>query len=433
MNARIKAYKSGGGWPAVRYVLQKARKSGGLLRMWQALRTRNSCKTCALGMGGQSGGMVNELGRWPEVCKKSVQAMAADMQGAIRDDFWKTYSIAQLRKFSPRDLEYAGRLVEPMLLEAGASHYRPIGWDEAITRIAEAANNASPDESFWYFSGRSSNEAGFLLQLLARVYGTNNVNNCSYYCHQASGVGLSSVLGTGTATVQLEDLEHADLVFLIGGNPASNHPRLMSTLLHIRRRGGKVIVINPMIETGLVRFRIPSDIRSMLFGSEIASTYVQPHVGGDLALLYGIAKKVVEANSHELAFLENHCAGAHEWLAELERLSWTEIEQKSGVDQQTISEIASIYAQSKGAVFSWTMGITHHAHGVKNVQAIANLALLRGMVGRSGAGLMPIRGHSNVQGMGTVGVTPKLKEAVFESLQKDLEITLPTQPGSTLR
>ena len=285
------------------------------------------------------------------------------------------------------------------------------------------------DETFWYFSGRSSNEAGFLLQLFARLYGTNNVNNCSYYCHQASGVGLSSVTGSGTATIELEDLEHADLVFVIGGNPASNHPRLMRTLLHVRRRGGEVIAINPIVETGLVRFNVPSDVKSLLFGSKIASLYVQPHIGGDLALLTGIAKRIVEMSAHDESFLNNHCQGWPELKARLADVSWDEIIAKSGVTQAEIDELAARYAAAKNVVFSWTMGITHHAHGVKNVQAICNLALLRGMVGRPGCGLMPIRGHSNVQGIGSVGVTPKLKDAIFDRLQNHFGVELPTTPG----
>jgi anaerobic selenocysteine-containing dehydrogenase len=168
-----------------------------------------------------------------------------------------------------------------------------------LGRIVNKLRATPADETFWYFSGRSSNEAGFLLQLFARLYGTNNVNNCSYYCHQASGVGLASATGSGTATIQLADLELADCVFLIGGNPASNHPRLMRTLLDVRRHGGQVIVINPLVETGLVRFSVPSDIRSLLFGSEIASLYVQPHIGGDLALLTGIAKCIVARKAHD--------------------------------------------------------------------------------------------------------------------------------------
>lgn len=421
--------RSGGGWRAILYALRTSRQMGGWFRAWQALRSRNACKTCALGMGGQRGGMVNELGRFPEVCKKSLQAMAADMQPAIPRDFWSTWSLPKLQALSPRALEAAGRLVDPLLYEAGSSHYRPISWDEALQRIARSLAATAPDKTFWYFSGRSSNEAGFLLQLLARLYGTNHVNNCSFYCHQASGVGLQSSLGTGTATLQLEDVEQADLVLLIGGNPASNHPRLMTTLMHIRRRGGQVIVINPVVETGLVRFRVPSDPWSLLFGTRIATLYVQPHIGGDLALLTGVAKRVFELGASDERFLREHCTGYEAWREHLVGLSWETIVAHSGVTYEQIDAVAQRYAACRNAVFAWTMGITHHAHGVANVQAIANLALQRGMVGRPGAGLLPIRGHSNVQGIGSVGVTPRLKEAIFSALQRELGVRLPTTPG----
>ncbi len=425
----MKKNKSGGGWPAVWYTWRKAREAGGFLKLWRAMRSKNACKTCALGMGGQRGGMVNELGHFPEVCKKSLQAMVADMQGAIRGDFWQRYSPRELRQLSPRELEACGRLVEPVLYTRDTGWYTPISWDDALGRIVAKLRATPPNDTFWYFSGRSSNEAGFLLQLFARQFGTNNVNNCSYYCHQASGVGLASVIGSGTATIQLEDLEHADLVFLIGGNPASNHPRLMRTLLHVRRRGGEVIVINPLVETGLVRFSVPSDIKSLLFGSKIASLYVQPHIGGDLALLTGIAKRIVEMRAHDETYLDNHTQGWPELRFRLAEVTWDEIVTKSGVSRDDIEAIATRYAAAKNVVFSWTMGITHHAHGVRNVQAIANLALLRGMVGRPGAGLMPIRGHSNVQGIGSVGVVPKLKDAIFDRLQSHFGVVLPTAPG----
>jgi molybdopterin-dependent oxidoreductase alpha subunit len=380
-------------------------------------------------MGGQRGGMVNELGHFPEVCKKSLQAMVADMQGAIRSDFWTSYSPRELAQFSPRELESCGRLVEPVLYSRETGRYQPISWSGAFDRITSKLSATQPDESFWYFSGRSSNEAGFLLQLFARMYGTNNVNNCSFYCHQASGVGLASVTGSGTATIELEDLEHTDLVFVIGGNPASNHPRLMRTLLHVRRRGGQVIVINPVVETGLVRFNVPSDVRSLLFGSQIASLYVQPHIGGDLALLTGISKRIIEMGAADEAYLRDHCQGWSELKANLLATSWSEITAKSGVSAEDINKIADLYARSKHAVFSWTMGITHHTNGVENVQAIANLALLRGMVGRPGCGLLPIRGHSNVQGIGSVGVSPRLKDAVFQRLENHFGVRLPTSPG----
>src|SRR5688572_2660223 len=207
----MRQVKRGGGWPAVFYTWRKAREVGGLWKLWKAMRSHNACKTCALGMGGQKGGMVNEAGQFPEVCKKSLQAMAADMQGAIKPQFWSTYSVPQLQSFSPLELESCGRLTQPVLLEAGSQFYRVIDWDEALRRITAKLKSLPACETFWYFSGRSSNEAGFLLQLFARLYGTNNVNNCSYYCHQASGVGLQSSVGSGTATLVLEDVEHADL------------------------------------------------------------------------------------------------------------------------------------------------------------------------------------------------------------------------------
>ncbi len=425
----MKKLRKGGGWPAVLYTLSKARQVGGFRALWKAMRSKNACKTCALGMGGQRGGMVNELGHFPEVCKKSLQAMVADMQGAITADFWNNYSPAELQQLTPRELESCGRLTQPVLYTPELRRYQPISWHAAFDRIASKLRATAPDETFWYFSGRSSNEAGFLLQLFARLYGTNNVNNCSFYCHQASGVGLATATGSGTATIDLEDLDAADCVFVIGGNPASNHPRLMRTLMQVRRRGGEVIVINPIVETGLVNFSVPSDVRSLLFGTKIATLYVQPHIGGDLALLTGVAKQLVETSAHDVAYLEAACNGWPELRDRLAAVSWEEITAKSGISRDAINDIAAHYARSKGAVFAWTMGITHHAHGVENVQAIANLALLRGMVGRPGAGLLPIRGHSNVQGIGSVGVTPRLKDALFERLQNHFGVQLPTTPG----
>jgi molybdopterin-dependent oxidoreductase alpha subunit len=445
----MRRVQTGGGWPAIRYTFSKAREAGGLWKLWKAMRSKNACKTCALGMGGQQGGMANERGVFPEVCKKSLQAMVADMQGAVKPEFFQTYSVAQLQSFSPRELETSGRLTQPMVHRRGDNYYRPISWEDAFARIISklkpslapslreegqgvrdiSSSSVSPNETFWYFSGRSSNEAGFLLQVFARVFGTNNINNCSYYCHQASGVGLNSVLGTGTATLLLEDIEHADLVFIIGGNPASNHPRLMSTLKNLRRRGGHVIVINPIVETGLVNFSVPSDPLSLLFGCQIASLYVQPHIGGDLALLTGVAKRIVEMKAHDERFLESYCDYWPALKAQLASLDWNEIYRNSGVDADAIQAIATRYAAAENVVFTWTMGITHHTYGVENVEAIANLALLRGMVGRPNAGLLPIRGHSNVQGIGSMGVTPKLKEALFDRLQSHFGLQLPTTAG----
>ncbi|RJP36689.1 MAG: histidine kinase [Phycisphaerales bacterium] len=424
----MKRVTQGGGWNAIRYAFDRARAVG-FARMYRALASRNACKTCALGMGGQAGGMVDESGRFPEVCKKSIQAMAADMQGRIGDSFFRDTGIGTLRSLTPRELESLGRLATPVLAGPEDTHFRTIGWQEAIAFCVERLKRAAPDENFFYFSGRSSNEAGFLLQLFARVRGTNNVNNCSFYCHQASGAGLTDCVGTGTATVVLDDLRYCDTLFLIGGNPASNHPRLMRRLMEIRRRGGHVIVINPLRETGLVRFAVPSDWRSLLFGSPIASLYVQPMIGGDIPLLLGVAKHVFELGAESRGFLSTCCEGADAYRDYVAGLDWHTIESAAGVDRTTIERIAAVYAQSRAAIFAWTMGITHHQHGVDNVRAITGLAMVRGMVGRPHAGLLPVRGHSNVQGIGSVGVTPALKRAVFARLQSHFGIELPTTAG----
>ncbi|MBT4048848.1 MAG: molybdopterin-dependent oxidoreductase, partial [Nitrospina sp.] len=256
--------------------------------------------------------------------------------------------------------------------------------------------------------------------------------NCSYYCHQASGVGLSQSLGTSTATVDLEDLDQADLVFLIGANPASNHPRFMRILMDVRRRGGQVVVINPARERGLENFSVPSDMRSLLFGSEISSLYLQPHIGGDIPLFKAIAKALLSEKDPGILdrdFINHHTQNFEDVEKDIKSESWETLESASGISRGEIEKTAQIYSKSKNTVFAWAMGITHHAFGVDNVQAIVNLALMRGMVGKKHAGLLPLRGHSNVQGIGSMGFTPQLKQAVLDNLESEFPVTLPTQPG----
>ena len=426
----VKLPRTVGGWGAIRYSLKMANRAGGLWPMLKALASKNNCKSCALGMGGQKGGMRDEKGHFPAVCNKSFMVQAADMQGAIAEDFFNQFDISTLSKWSPRDLELSGRLTQPVLCEPGDSHYRPISWSEAMNRVGDKLTTTSADRSFFYASGRSSNEAGFLLQLFARIYGTNNVNNCSFFCHQASGVGLSQSLGTSTATIELDDLDHTDLVFLIGSNPASNHPRFMRILMDVRRRGGQVIVINPARERGLENFSVPSDIRSLLFGSEIASLYLQPHIGGDISLLKAIAKSLlVDKGCLDQNFIANHTRNFAEVEKDIKAESWETLESASGISREEIEKTARIYSRSKNTVFVWAMGITHHTFGVDNVQAIVNLALMRGMVGKKHAGLLPLRGHSNVQGIGSMGFTPQLKKAVLDNLESKFPVSLPTKPG----
>lgn len=420
--------KPGGGWQAIRYTIGRAVEVGPW-RLWKRMRSRNACKTCALGMGGMKGGMVNEAGHFPEVCKKSLQAQAADMKGSLPGDFFDRNSLACLQKLTPKQAEDAGRISYPVVLTPGATHYKPITWDDALKHVADRLKEADPNRVAVYASGRSSNEAAFLLHSFARVYGTNHTNNCSFYCHQASGVGLKLAFGTGTATVTLDDLFDCDLVILIGANPASNHPRLMTQLANLRGRGGHVVVVNPIKESGLETFHIPSQLKSYFFGSKIASHYVQPLAGGDTAFLVGMVKHLDEKGLVKKDFLEKYTEGSQDILDHVRGLSWEEITAGSGVDKLTIEEIAEMVGSSKGTIFAWAMGITHHTWGVENVLALCNLALVTGQVGKPGAGLMPIRGHSNVQGIGSIGFSPALQDSVRQALEKSYKTTLPTTPG----
>ncbi|MES3007579.1 MAG: FdhF/YdeP family oxidoreductase [Pseudomonadota bacterium] len=419
----------GGGLKAIQYVMSIAGNVGPG-RLAAAVRSKNTCKACAFGTGGQRGGLHNEHKAGVEICNKNIQAQSSDLRAAVPRAIFEDNSLNELRQLSGRQLEALGRLGHPLYKAPGADRYRVISYDDAIQRIAARLRETDPQRSFFYSSGRSSNEAAFILQLFARLYGSNHVNNCSYYCHQASGVGLQSSIGTGTATIQYKDLELADTIFVIGANPASNHPRFVKVLIECRRRGGQVIVINPAKEPGLLRFASPSDFRSMIVGgAQIASHYVQPHVGGDLPLLNGIAKAVLENGGTDSDFIARYCNGFTDYEHFLKQLDWPTLCAQSGVTEQQIREIAACYQASRNCVFSWGMGITHHTQGVENVEAISNLALLRGMLGAPGRGLLPLRGHSNVQGVGSMGVSPALKEQVFHNIERELGVTLPTTPG----
>ncbi len=420
--------KSGGGPKKVLYTLATARRIG-LLNSARALTSSNTCKACGLGMGGQRGGMTNELGEFPSVCNKSVQAQSTDIQRPIPSELF-THSLSELGELSAHDLEHLGRLGRPLLKAAGASRFTETDWDEALDKVAEAFAASPPSRSFFYSSGRSSNEAGFVLQLLARLYGTNNVSNCSYYCHQATSEALENTIGTGTATVELEDLAGCDLFFLIGANPASNHPRLLHKLIELRRRGGAVVVINPLREAGLVRFSAPKMASSLLKGGDdVASLYLQPRAGTDAAVFCAIAKALDEIGAVDGAFVGEHTKGFDGFIGQVRARGWEELRSISGIDNGQIRQVAQLYARSKNAIFAWGMGMTHHLHGVHNIEWISNLALMRGMVGQPGAGLLPLRGHSNVQGIGTIGVKPVLPEAVFRRLQDEFGVDLPTTRG----
>ncbi|WP_075186447.1 FdhF/YdeP family oxidoreductase [Teredinibacter haidensis] len=419
----------GGGWKAVVSVLRYAKKIGPL-NLIQTLRSRNACKACAFGTGGQNGGFRNEARRGIEICNKNIQAHLSDVRAGIPNSVFLQYSVDELSAMSGKQLEDLGRLITPLYKKAGDTHFSPLDYQEAKAIVSERMRATKAERSFFYASGRSSNEAAFLMQLMARLYGTNNINNCSYYCHQASGVGLTATLGTGTATIQYRDLDKADCIFVFGANPASNHPRFVKTLIHCRRRGGKVIVVNPAKEPGMVRFASPADWRSMLKGGEkIASTYVQPHLGGDIAFMQGVAKYLLEKNACDKAFIAENTEHFEAFAAGIRSLEWCDIEASSGLAREQLNEVADIYAASENTVFAWSMGLTHHHHGVGNIETLVALALMRGMVGKPGAGLLPLRGHSNIQGTGSMGFTPTLKQAVETKLQQKLSSELPKAKG----
>ncbi|MFT5082825.1 MAG: molybdopterin-dependent oxidoreductase alpha subunit [Lentisphaeria bacterium] len=419
----------GGGFKAIRSVLSYAAAIGPI-NLYRSVRSKNACKACAFGTGGQQGGLHNETRKGIEICNKNIQAHTSDIRPGIAAQFFFENSVADLSKLSGRQLEALGRLATPLYKKAGDSHYSPLSYDKAIDLLAAAYKATTPDKTFFYASGRSSNEAAFSLQLLARLYGTNNVNNCSYYCHQASGVGLSETVGTSTATIDYDDLGKADMIFVFGANPASNHPRYLKTLIKCRRRGGKVIVINPAREPGMVRFASPSDLASMLKGGEnIASTYIQPHIGGDIALMQGMIKALIERSLCDQDFIAQNTQGFNGYAESVAALQWQDIVEGSGVTQFQIEDLAEQYGKAQHAVLSWSMGLTHHLHGVANIQTLVALALCRGMVGKPGAGLLPLRGHSNIQGTGSMGFSPVLKAEVEQKLSAQLNVDLPQAKG----
>ena len=418
-----------GGFAAIAYTLKKGREAGGVLKLYRRMRSKNACKTCAYGMGGQRGGMVNERGSFPEVCKKSLQAQAGDMQAPLTEAFFRERSIEELSRWSSLQLEAAGRLVFPIAWREGDTHFRRIGWDEALERVAADLAAAPREETFFYSSGRSSNEAAFLMQTLARAYGTSNIHNCSFYCHNASGVALTRMLGTGTGTLVLDDLDKADLAIVAGANPSSNHPRLITKLIEMRERGGTVIVVNPVRELGLMRFRVPSRPGSLLFGSDVASLYIQPHVGSDIAVFKALLKGICERGGVDRAFVGERVEGWDAVEDDARHTRWETLLGACGVARAEIDRAVAAIVGAKRGIMLWSMGLTHHEHGVANVVALANVAFARGWVGREGCGLTPIRGHSNVQGVGSVGFAPWLKETFASTMARVYGIPSPSQPG----
>ncbi|MBW4508293.1 MAG: FdhF/YdeP family oxidoreductase [Scytonematopsis contorta HA4267-MV1] len=421
----------GGGMPVIKYWADKTISVDGV-KVWQKLFHKSACLSCAWGTGGQKGGFVNEDGEVLQRCAKSVEAIASELQPATQ--FEQNYTLEQLQELNSQEANNLGRLTHPLILRRGSSRYERISWDE-VYQIAETAFRKSSQRIASYSSGRSSNEAAFLLQLMMRSLGSNNLADCSDLCHAASTVGLKQMFGSGTSMVSLENLKQADCVVLIGSNAPANHPRLMNELIKLRERGGKVIIINPTVEVGLVKFASPAyPIKSMLAGgSDISSLYLQPIPGSDVALFVGIQKSLIAQNLVKQDFLKAHTEDWENIIKHAESTSWEKITTTCGISQDEITAAARMIRTSSGVVFAWAMGVTQQENGVDNIYSIANTALLTGNAGKPGAGTMPIRGHSNVQGFGSMGVTVNLKKEIQQALEKLLQRPLSRIPGYDTR
>lgn len=423
--------QAGGGMPVVQYWAEQTLSPKGAT-IWKTLFHKSACLSCAWGTGGQKGGFVNEDGEVLQRCAKSVEAIASELQPAAQ--FHEQSTLTQLQQLTSEEANNLGRLSYPLIRRPQSDRYERISWDE-VYQIAEAAFRKAPERVASYSSGRSSNEAAYLLQLMMRAMGSNNLADCSDLCHAASTVGLKQMFGSGTSMVSLESLKHADCVVLIGSNAPANHPRLMNELIELRERGGKVIIVNPTLEVGLVKFASPAfPIKSMLTGgSDISTLYLQPIPGSDVAVFVGLQKSLIEQNLIQLDYLQVHTEGWKAVIDYAKETSWEVITETCGVSKEEIDAAAYIIGNSKGVVFAWAMGVTQQVNGVDNIYSIANTALITGNAGKDGAGTMPIRGHSNVQGFGSMGVTVHLKKEIQEALEKLLQKPLSRVPGYDTR
>ena len=373
-----------------------------------------------------------------EFCENGAKAVAHEAtRSRVERDFFEAWPISALLDKTDYWLERQGRLTEPMLRRPGSDHYEAISWSDAFSRIADHLNQLdSPDDAIFYTSGRTSNEAAFLYQLFVRQFGTNNLPDCSNMCHESSGKGLTDTIGVGKGTVSLADFELADAIFILGQNPGTNHPRMLVTLEAAKRRGCKIICVNPLREPGLVRFKHPQKLGGLVGrGTALADQYLQVGINGDVALLKGIGKAVLEAErehagevlDHE--FIHRHTVDFDAYRDALDKTNWDEITDGCGVSRDEIRAAAQVYVTAERTIICWAMGLTQHENGVANIQEIVNLLLLRGNLGRPGAGACPVRGHSNVQGDRTMGISEAPDREFLERLGDAFDFEPPAGHG----
>lgn len=422
--------KPAGGWDALKSSWQALREQQVVMKGANTLLRANQprgfdCPGCA----------------WPdrnphstfEFCENGVKAVANEATSRrVTRAFFDQHAVGWLASQDDHFLEAQGRLTEPMAYDANSDTYRPIGWDEAFATIAAALNAlASPDEAIFYTSGRTSNEAAFLYQLFVREFGTNNLPDCSNMCHEASGVALTEQLGSGKGSVTLEDFEHAQAIFIFGQNPGTNHPRMLGELRNAARRGCRIVAFNPLRERGLERFANPQSPAELLGGTstQIASEYYQPRIGGDLAVATALCKAVVESGTVDHAFVAAHTHGYDAFAAAMRATQWDALERESGLTRAQLEQAARTYIASDATILCWGMGITQHARSVATIQMLASLLLLRGNIGKPGAGPCPVRGHSNVQGDRTMGIYEQPSAAFLDRLGAAFDFTPPREHG----
>jgi molybdopterin-dependent oxidoreductase alpha subunit len=373
-----------------------------------------------------------------EFCENGAKAVASEATTRrLTPRVFARHSIPELLSRPDAALDELGRITHPMIRRNGSDHYEPISWDDAFQLIGRELNRLeSPDEATFYTSGRASNEAAFLYGLFARQFGTNNLPDCSNMCHESSGTGLTEVIGFGKATVTIEDFQHADAIFVIGQNPGTCHPRMLTELQKAADNGCRIVSINPLIETGVLRFKNPQQPLKILGqGTNLACLFLQVRINGDVALLKGIMKEMLEEDqrtggkilAHD--FIDHHTEGFDEFARDIRNETWDGIVRNSGISRDLIRQAAEIAMTSERMICSWAMGITQHRNGVANVQSIANFALLRGQIGRRGAGLCPVRGHSNVQGDRTVGIWEKMSPEFLDALGREFSFSPPRKHG----
>ena len=438
---RYKPYNgAAGGWGALRSVAKAWVGSDNALKNIRALLKTNQnggfdCPGCAWGDSPESG-MV-------KFCENGAKAVNWEAtKRRVDAAFFARHSVTSLLEQSDYWLEYQGRLTEPMLYNPASDRYQPIDWDSAFALIAQHLNGlTSPDQAEFYTSGRASNEAAYLYQLFVRAFGTNNFPDCSNMCHEASGVALGQSVGVGKGTVTFDDFEHADAIFVWGQNPGTNHPRMLDPLRDAVKRGAQVICVNPLKERGLERFQHPQNALEMLTNSDrpTNSAYFRPALSGDMALLRGMAKFLLQWEREAQAkgepaifdhvFIAEHGHGINEYLAVVDATPWDQLQAQSGLELAEIEQAARMYCKGKRVIMCWAMGITQHRHSVPTIQEMVNVMLLRGNIGQPGAGLCPVRGHSNVQGDRTMGINERPPAALLNALQQRFAFPVPRANG----